>query len=886
MSTAPQPFAGHQGGVRAIAVFPDGSRIVTGGDDSTIRLWDLRTGLLLSVHHEHRDHRDQVLALAVTENERVISCGRLIVVDWDVLNDTTSTTPHTTRVTDIAISLRGDAIAAVDLAGRVLQPTGGQGRPGGHRGIDSIAVSMNGEIVTAGIAPLIRITDRSGNELGRLDGPTLNNVAVAVSPDGTFVVYTARGRVRYWNRLQGDRAVELPGCEDAVTLCVTPDGRQVIAGADDGSIWAWDPDSPADPITMQGEDSLVQSFAVTPDCRRLISGTEDGAIQVWDLTTGAEVSPGTMQNPQVGLSSDQESALDLLEFADDVDSLAALITDRETDPPLAIALLGRWGSGKSSFLRQLQDSVGRLTEQGRQNPARSVFTTAVRQVRFDAWHYNDDQLWVGLVEHLFAGLADPAPATVEAVRTERDAVRQKLRDLETLADPKAGAGRRTKARLRLWSAALKESRRRLAWAGVAVVVLAAVTWLAWRISGNNVLSWVLGAATAVAASPIIDRVIAAWRAVRGVAGRRTARLDESVRDTRMRLANLDAAERLALAIEDARTGGYDQYRGLLGHVHADLRRLSDSARQAFGEWGRAGSSGPPPLERVILYIDDLDRCTPRKVVDVLAAVHLLLALPLFVVVVAVDPRWLRRCLEQYYAELFGGTDGGASPLDYLDKIFQVVFALRPMGEEGDRFVASLVPTESGPVPAGTPAPGTSSPYAGTQPTATTSGTTQTPTRQAPQRANPQPQQLRLREEELRFIQRLRPLLDTPRAVKRFVNLYRLVRSAVTDDELDTFIGPDARGPYQAVLVLLAVLIAAPEDCRALTTAVREPDRAGRITDLVGELERISPAGSVWTRLQKMLREGDPIHDNLTTYRRWAGTVTRFSFETWDLTEPR
>jgi hypothetical protein len=130
------------------------------------------------------------------------------------------------------------------------------------------------------------------------------------------------------------------------------------------------------------------------------------------------------------------------------------------------------------------------------------------------------------------------------------------------------------------------------------------------------------------------------------------------------------------------------------------------------------------------------------------------------------------------------------------------------------------------------------------------------------------------------------LLDTPRAVKRYVNLYRLVRSDIADDELDTFIGPAARGPYQAVLVLLAVLVAAPEDCRVLTTALREPNRAGRITDLVGELERISPAGGVWTRLQKILRAGDPIHDNLTTYRRWAGTVTRFSFETWDLTEPR
>jgi len=49
--------------------------------------------------------------------------------------------------------------------------------------------------------------------------------------------------------------------------------------------------------------------------------------------------------------------------------------------------------------------------------------------------------------------------------------------------------------------------------------------------------------------------------------------------------------------------------------------------------------GPPPLQRIVLYVDDLDRCPPTKVVDVLRATHLLLALPLFVVIVAVDPRW-------------------------------------------------------------------------------------------------------------------------------------------------------------------------------------------------------------------------------------------------------
>ncbi len=35
------------------------------------------------------------------------------------------------------------------------------------------------------------------------------------------------------------------------------------------------------------------------------------------------------------------------------------------------------------------------------------------------------------------------------------------------------------------------------------------------------------------------------------------------------------------------------------------------------------------VNRIVLYIDDLDRCEPDKVAKVLQAVHLLLAFPLF-----------------------------------------------------------------------------------------------------------------------------------------------------------------------------------------------------------------------------------------------------------------
>jgi hypothetical protein len=73
---------------------------------------------------------------------------------------------------------------------------------------------------------------------------------------------------------------------------------------------------------------------------------------------------------------------------------------------------------------------------------------------------------------------------------------------------------------------------------------------------------------------------------------------------------------------------------------------------------------------------------------VLQAVHLLLAFPLFVVVVAVDSRWLLHSLRQQ-AEVFRSEDKSleaerwrATPLNYLEKIFHIPFSLQPMQSDG------------------------------------------------------------------------------------------------------------------------------------------------------------------------------------------------------------
>jgi hypothetical protein len=63
-----------------------------------------------------------------------------------------------------------------------------------------------------------------------------------------------------------------------------------------------------------------------------------------------------------------------------------------------------------------------------------------------------------------------------------------------------------------------------------------------------------------------------------------------------------------------------------------------------------------------------------------------------------------------------------------------------------------------------------------------------------------PRQLEISEAELEFMSGLAPLVSTPRAAKRLVNLYRLVRARLLDRDVDAFVASDE---YRAVLVLLA-----------------------------------------------------------------------------------
>src|SRR5271166_4091467 len=112
--------------------------------------------------------------------------------------------------------------------------------------------------------------------------------AVAVTPDGRYVVSGSDdGKLRVWDLATGETKTTLQGHTSWVTaMAVTPDGRQVVSGSEDKTLRVWDLTTGESKTTLQGHTGSVNAVAVTPDGRQVVSGASDNTLRVWDLAKG------------------------------------------------------------------------------------------------------------------------------------------------------------------------------------------------------------------------------------------------------------------------------------------------------------------------------------------------------------------------------------------------------------------------------------------------------------------------------------------------------------------------------------------------------------------------------------------------------------------------
>jgi WD40 repeat protein len=117
--------------------------------------------------------------------------------------------------------------------------------------------------------------------------------AVAATPDGRQAISAAAdGTLKVWDL---DHGVEVATLRtDAqyalLTVTVTRDGRRAVAGSTGKTVEVWDLQTKTHLRTLRRHTKDVNGVAVTSDGRRAISASHDQTLKVWDLERGQELN--------------------------------------------------------------------------------------------------------------------------------------------------------------------------------------------------------------------------------------------------------------------------------------------------------------------------------------------------------------------------------------------------------------------------------------------------------------------------------------------------------------------------------------------------------------------------------------------------------------------
>ncbi|MBM2616035.1 hypothetical protein JIG36_10755 [Actinoplanes sp. LDG1-06] len=660
----------------------------------------------------------------------------------------------------------------------------------------------------------------------------------------------------------------------------------VVTGDNAGRVRIWDPRSSS---VLSEIDTGVRTrrawgaFAVHDGVAVLATGGTD-IVQFWELV-GEEPVGATLPHYR----SDTPTTVDELDRTGEARAIAELITARSARPPLAIGLFADWGEGKSHFLGLLQQQVEAVAK-----PGQTLTHGYVRQVRFNAWHYAETDLWASLVTELFAQLAAPTgseteqrqqsrlaadliaqrglPERLAAAEARRDELRAALAEPAGLWD---SLPEHQRAELRTLTgdspekvyaqaaraAAAMAGTGRVTWrlvrgmrlgtllrlvALIALLMLAVVGVVWWLPPIGSLVAALGGVAAAIGvirevrgfAAETRRRGSAAWKSALRYGEQQRQRLtaaaeaaDAEVQTLREQMRDFTAAGQLAGLV--ARRDASDDYRSrldIMSRIRQDFAHMAELLASAGSDVDAAGDS-LPRIDRIAVYIDDLDRCPPARVVEMLEAVHLLLAADVFVVVVAVDPRWLLSAISAHYSDVLGdrpalGDDSAedgpphaldlddeslwrSTPAQYLEKIFQVVLTLPPLDESGyRRMLRGLVGTRAD-QPTEIPAP--------TEATAAAAvldplmvplvGTTGASPDDVANRADdvlrlPEPRTVErvdpfaLDQDEIRLLDLVGPphMISTPRQVKRLANSYGLLTTLRRDERARDLADQSSSGP--------------------------------------------------------------------------------------------
>jgi hypothetical protein len=398
------------------------------------------------------------------------------------------------------------------------------------------------------------------------------------------------------------------------------------------------------------------------------------------------------EGPSTHIATDRWTTEDSLGYGAYAHAICRFMTHRQTRAPLTISIQAPWGGGKTSLMRMIQKELdpqavadvddeaaqprGELTikqvlgevqkwiDSNTQEKLPQVKDNAsqVLTVWFNAWKYESvNQVWAGLVDAIMRQVA----ARLGVLEREQFWLRLNLKRID--AD---------RLRQRIHDRVFR-------------------TW--WRTMRKVALA----AGALLFASLIV--MIGGWQSevVRylGVGGTTLSFAVGTLVGWAKFLRTKKSVEKEPAAVSLGEYLDIPDYNAELGFIHrveADLRRvLASVPRRRRADDAGDGNEKEQNL-RIVVFIDDLDRCSPTKVAQVIEAVNLFLAGDFkdCMFVLGMDTEMVAAALQAAHKEMIACLPADAGiPVGwrFMDKFVQLPFLIPPTEETGlEQYTTSLL----------------------------------------------------------------------------------------------------------------------------------------------------------------------------------------------------
>jgi WD40 repeat protein len=261
-------LTGHAGlfaAIKTIAISPDLPMVATGSEDTTIRLWDIDTGVGLGILNGHQQSIDAIV-FHPHKSGLLYSSGKDGLIKlWNV-----------------------------KTAAELISIDSQQSK------INCLAISPDGKLlISASCDRTIKIwylgltDEHSIDNLITLKTHQLSVNAIAFNPsagDLKFASVSSDRRVMLWGMESKTPLCILTAHTQAVkTLAFSLNGKLLATAGDDGSIHIWDLEYRQLTQTLSAHRWTISGLAFWNDGNTLISTSWDGNIKFWQIDTGREI---------------------------------------------------------------------------------------------------------------------------------------------------------------------------------------------------------------------------------------------------------------------------------------------------------------------------------------------------------------------------------------------------------------------------------------------------------------------------------------------------------------------------------------------------------------------------------------------------------------------